>query len=500
MPSYPTRQRISAPRRSDGWDNRRPANDNSRSRSTFRTAARPGNPANDNARANPPAARAPRPRALPLQGLKTLNRYLNWPQYAFDRLAIVPTIIKNPRNIPVPNVTDITQWHMHYSGVVQYSGVYDTPIMVQQPTAFFGPNNGAISGQAGPAFTEGVGPTYPESVPGAYFGTSSKLSYRRPTKEMLDGIPGGIYRYAQAIVFDKHTIAYPSSEPYRRNPANLADMQHILAEELPTFDISANVITPWPWYGYPYHHAPNFAPDPDEWLLTVPNLFPPGKQPWPTVMPDPQLERWLEPLIAPAIRPIVVEPPMWAPAPLEVPANKPQPVPVAPFARVNSPTVPVNRVTHRPGQRPRRDPGAQHNRKRPGRNTKERKGKMEEIAFMAMNVFGGLTEFLDVVTVLHSALPDEYQEKAYNNGRRIPPSWQRQIRAVYQHFDKLNLDKAAWGLLSDYAQDWVIGNLARGARLPGTPAGINRFSGSNQLDSRYDQAPEPATPTSPWEL
>lgn len=119
-------------------------------------------------------------------------------------------------------------------------------------------------------------------------------------------------------------------------------------------------------------------------------------------------------------------------------------------------TLPVGEPWFRPRQRP------------PGR-TRERVRERKQIANPAAGSLLGralnfYTESLDFLNALHQALPIKYRTppREVRKGVFVPPRPHRKAMDLYEHYDKIDVDKAIKNILFMQAQDALIGKLNRG--------------------------------------
>lgn len=125
-------------------------------------------------------------------------------------------------------------------------------------------------------------------------------------------------------------------------------------------------------------------------------------------------------------------------------------------------------------------PGMRHQRKPPGKGTKERKSGPLAVLTKIGNAFGKATELNDAISVAWDALPPDKKKWSFYKGKPIRPSWKKQWKQVYEHWPDIDVEKFALGLVENHIEDEVIGRLSGGAnkavrKWSGTPKGINRF-------------------------
>lgn len=172
---------------------------------------------------------------------------------------------------------------------------------------------------------------------------------------------------------------------------------------------------------------PEPRPEPQPPLKPWPPLpFPPGKPPelwWPPTLPKPPVVPGVDP-------PVVVNPP------------------VAP------PTGPL--VPRRPA----------------GPRVKERKTRAQKALIGLLNALGDITEWADVLDAFYDALPEGLKKKGRANEVE-------KAKAVYQHFNQIDLDTAIFNAAFSQAADLVWAKL--GVKYPGRYGGA---MGANRILSK----------------
>lgn len=100
-----------------------------------------------------------------------------------------------------------------------------------------------------------------------------------------------------------------------------------------------------------------------------------------------------------------------------------------------------------------RDRGPKPHARKPPDGYKERKKDqpMRAVLKLAGRLYGHYTEAADAIEAIHDALPAKYQVK-----KGGPAA---QARAIYDHFDELDLGKAAGNLIYNHYEDKAIGKL-----------------------------------------
>lgn len=172
-----------------------------------------------------------------------------------------------------------------------------------------------------------------------------------------------------------------------------------------------------------------------------------------------------------------------------------QPVPVAIQTEANQlGDAPLFHITGEPSLSPsptapgspKPSPAPYRGRTPPPPGMKERKGKAWRLFELIGDAFGGATEVMDIVDAMWDALPKEYRTYSYRNGYKIKPAWDRRWADVYLHYDKLDIDEALKNIYANQIEDYLIGKLSQGARLPGQMPGINKFAYQKTLPDQQD--------------
>lgn len=344
---------------------------------------------------------------------------------------------KNARYFTWPTFppADKNRWHMaqgfnplyvygaaalaaYNQGMVWSNAAYFNPSAADNP-AYWSPGHGIIKGQAIP-----VGAPYVEGV-----------SYSSGTASTISLWYWSGSRGAQAQNWHKDIGIAPVS----------VDKQ-----------MAERIGFPFQWNPFPAPAASPLAPG----IAALPLAVPPGAAPVPSTPLTPAQSRRIganpyrpgyESVPGPVLEPEVVPAPSVDPRPGRQPS---------------------------PGQAPgpRRDG---HKRAPPPKGTKERKGRARAIQGFVGNVLGGLSEFGDLMDAAYDALPKDAKAHSYYKGKAIKPSWKKRWDAVYQNWDKVDLNQFFKNALLNDAQDEVIGRAHQGANRGMHKAGfgstVNKF-------------------------
>lgn len=120
--------------------------------------------------------------------------------------------------------------------------------------------------------------------------------------------------------------------------------------------------------------------------------------------------------------------------------------------------------TFNPGSAPKVESRPEQGRKPSKKGEKERKFRMQKggVAMRILKLAGHVTESLDFINVLYDALPNQYRPGYYRihgKGGKIiwvkrwnASQWQR-MKAVYEHFDHIDVAKAVGGLVWEQIED-----------------------------------------------
>ncbi|WP_315723050.1 hypothetical protein [Sphingosinicella rhizophila] len=188
--------------------------------------------------------------------------------------------------------------------------------------------------------------------------------------------------------------------------------------------------------------------------------------------------------------PVYVAPRLPANMPDWLPTYDPHIVPPGRFMPTPEP-IPYSMIP-RAGPNPRRSPKEQRQRgpaprarswspyrqypKRPGPGVKERKGALSA-GGTALKIVGGFTESLDVINSFYDALPNQYRPgyyelhyrdkktgeiKTYWKKRWNASQWQR-AKAVFQHWDKVDLAQGLANAVAENVKDVAWGTVGRNA-------------------------------------
>lgn len=160
--------------------------------------------------------------------------------------------------------------------------------------------------------------------------------------------------------------------------------------------------------------------------------------------------------------------------PLHIPAPDPAPVPYpliplqipnpfySPFERtvrgpvaVRAPSVAASpRFTFQPGRNPRVESNPPpHVRKPPPKGTKERKVAIA-VGGIPAKIISAVTETADVISAIFKALPGNIKAKY---GRKP----QDKARAIYDHYDKVDIPRALANLLAQQVSDRAWGHIGK---------------------------------------
>jgi len=210
----------------------------------------------------------------------------------------------------------------------------------------------------------------------------------------------------------------------------------------------------------------------------APQPLPIPRPPWVPVFPNPEQPPGPEPVIIPPWAPQPSYPPVTTPGEIPGwwenprPGANPNPNPnpwTPPPVGANDPD-----VTPQPNVRPRRSrfPRPRHETKpepvrarRPGRGTKERKlgataGQRRALGLLA----SGISEGFDLLDALHDALPKEFQGKDHPNSK---------FKALYDHWDKVNMDEAFANIWKNQATDKYYGEFFKKVQDQLSEAGLD---------------------------
>lgn len=196
-----------------------------------------------------------------------------------------------------------------------------------------------------------------------------------------------------------------------------------------------------------------FLPEPS----ALPWAVAPHRQPDTDASPRERSEQSRSPRPSPenALNPLP-----WLPFPLPV-EN-----PVAEQPTIGTPSNPAGTETfiteqfsnQRPPRSGRR---GQERRQPPKKGEKEKKFVLNKAVRPIMDIFGKITEGLDVMDAAYKALPKSVKGGVWYD--RKEKRWKRKdnvlerAQKVYEHLDLIDKDQFVMNLLDDYFQDWLIG-------------------------------------------
>lgn len=302
--------------------------------------------------------------------------------------------------------------------------------------------------------------TASSSICGAYFGQPAISVWNGVNFQSLLGgwqgtPPAGLHRPAE-----------------RWSKTAAAPRPHNIGQPAPDSFVGGE---PKPWVpNWPRPDIPNPTADPTETPIAQPMPMP-APMPWRNL---PQLDDspWREtgPYPQPDFNP-EEDPYEWEfPVPVPSPQPSPSPTPFPPTAEGPSPAPEPS-----PAPTPFPPPGATGGpvvrwgprvRQRPGRREKEKKVRSlpgaAQIVYRAAN---WVTETADLVDSFWWALPAKYRSRPVRVGDHWEkPPLQAQLRDLYRHWDKVDMDKALKGVVNNMLEDAAIGAFGeaskRGAR------------------------------------
>lgn len=203
---------------------------------------------------------------------------------------------------------------------------------------------------------------------------------------------------------------------------------------------------------------------------------------------SPEVPDWLDPFIPPNVQPVISPAPIWViphirPNPWRSPLEQSESGnEVGPWYRpgvggpVVDPAAEVPDVVVEPsGEVVVLPPTGNDTPAPPGEKTKEKKIRTKKSVAIRIiaGVAGLATEALDFVNGLYYALPYQYRpgyvKIRTRDGREIyVRRWRatqaQRIAAVYEHFDKINLNDAVYNLSTNELQDRGLGRLSRASQ------------------------------------
>lgn len=109
---------------------------------------------------------------------------------------------------------------------------------------------------------------------------------------------------------------------------------------------------------------------------------------------------------------------------------------------------------------------------RPGRGVKERKTVMSAKWKGMEWLIGAVTEGGDLVDAFYKALPRKYQ--AWFPGRKHPVSLKEKMRALYRHFDKVDMEQAGKNMIANELEDRAIGFVGKRSKRLAKDMGLPR--------------------------
>jgi hypothetical protein len=336
-----------------------------------------------------------------------------------------------PLGYPAPRFPDPSRWIFRHGpntynvpGYTVYHGPHvQDSINGYIQLGYSGPETGKIAGQAiGIDFRKPLGDVVPAG--------SSRVSYWEPSDSYA--------RFAQTHMWQKD---HP-------DPQALLEQGGLPAWN--TIPRPAPLPDPFelpPRYRqYPYPPPLAFAPPPLQPPLVSPVPMPP-----PDVLGDE--DYFDEPLVD---QPVVRPPDYYSPPAVE-----------QDFPDTGPPTPPtLTRHWHQP----------------PPKGEKERKGKLRRGFERAMDIFGEITEYADIVDAAWKALPDNLKTKTYYRGR-VVTSIADKFGDVYRHAGQMDVGDFVINLIENHYQDLAIGlqSQLRNKLLPDGIAGIDVFNWIDKL-------------------
>lgn len=121
----------------------------------------------------------------------------------------------------------------------------------------------------------------------------------------------------------------------------------------------------------------------------------------------------------------------------------------------------------------------------PDRGDKERKLKAGPALTKVLRYIGHVTEAADFVDAIYDALPSQYRPR-YKNTKyeKQNVSYREKLQALYDHWDKVEVDQAVYNLIYENAMDRVWGEIGKAGAQVSKNLGHHHGAGINSLTRR----------------
>lgn len=179
------------------------------------------------------------------------------------------------------------------------------------------------------------------------------------------------------------------------------------------------------------------------------------------------------PMPVPVPPPGVLPTPQPGPSPVPVPSPAPLPVPEpVPWPRPSPSPQPVPRPAPGPGPSPGPRPGSGpveapvgairplprvgtvH--RPPGPRVKERKGKVSQAVYVAMETLGALSEIGDFIDAFYKALPASIRRGVRDDLGRSP-NFADKLRVMWEHYDQIDMTQGVKNFIKAQVEDLLTG-------------------------------------------
>ena len=109
---------------------------------------------------------------------------------------------------------------------------------------------------------------------------------------------------------------------------------------------------------------------------------------------------------------------------------------------------------------PKPVPGADHKNQKPPRDTRELKLKVLAHHSIVGRIWGGLTEFSDLVDAFYEALPEDIRKKARQKRHGKDPKLETKVLIIWDfmgQMDQAYAQRVAWNIGVNQFEDFAIG-------------------------------------------